>query len=73
MLITENVGHVELENWSLVNANVPTEYNVKSFIECGRNVLDQGIFKPIPTIYLMEKQTLRPLGKTIYTYILHVI
>lgn len=54
---------IELRDWKLLDANVSSEYNVQSYATQGRQLLDNGLWSSDePTLYLMERQSLRPIG-----------
>lgn len=55
---------VELSDWRLVDAQVPSEYNVTSYAKQGRIIINDHLWSASnsPTLYIMERQSLRPIG-----------
>jgi hemolysin-activating ACP:hemolysin acyltransferase len=54
--------NVHLLNWALVDANVSNEYKVANYASQARKIIDNHLWSNEPTIYLIERQSLRPIG-----------
>ncbi|KAJ3342063.1 hypothetical protein HDU91_000589 [Kappamyces sp. JEL0680] len=56
------VPKITVRDWGLLDPRMPQEYNVYSYSQQCRAMLDQGLFKSEADLYLVERQSFRPMG-----------
>ena len=53
---------IKVKDWGLLNPQMPNVYNVQQYSEQCRSLLDHGLFKKDADLYLIERQSWRPMG-----------
>jgi hypothetical protein len=53
---------ITVQDWRVMDANMPKDYNVHSYSQKCRQLLDDGLFKCNTDLYLVERQSMRPMG-----------
>jgi hypothetical protein len=53
---------ITIKDWGLLNPQMPSAYNVQQYSEQCRLLLDNGLFKETAKLYLIERQSWRPMG-----------
>jgi hypothetical protein len=53
---------IKVKDWRLLNPQMPSSYNVQQYSEQCRLLLTDGLFKKDVELYLVERQTWRPMG-----------
>jgi hypothetical protein len=51
-------------DWKLLNPGFSKEYNPENDLLCCREILDDGLYKQEADLYIIERQSIRPLGKS---------
>ncbi|KAI8899597.1 ribonuclease H-like domain-containing protein [Globomyces pollinis-pini] len=53
---------ITIKDWGVFSVDIPKEYHSYKFaVEC-RRILDSQLYKPDASLYIVEKQSIRPIG-----------